>query len=628
MMCILSATNTSSRYSEDDNARQEEPGIITSVGLPQTPPDSDPGSSPPLNSSDEGECSSDTKKEETPLHFEQIQSAVENDIKEVTSNDEDVTKNAQTLSSQKKDSEDSTKATCHVEDAQGINHLAQPLGEPPNNLKLNQDICNESLYASPSFEGNDQSVKTTSCHQEQKSKILSVELPPTPPTMVDEIHGGQKQRRQRSIKTSKRRLRLSANGKETGHNDTIGENAGSKLENCPGINLTDPCSRLTRLYSEMDASDTSSEEDDEPEEEEKVLDVNPMNNYKRVLVKNGEGGWLLQFVSPCGEYRFNSQKELELNLGRSITPEKEKSPDLKMNKTPSPSDPFAQKLTILRKRLANGLNHFLRQSLDECALRAQRTQTQSKHQNKHLDNTSNNDCISFNNSKQIVNEESQDFKTKTKIAPFTFVNMRQNIFDMTATKRKRMLASQGKSNRGRKCHASKDWIRRNSIAAIHCSSNINLNNTDVTTKSIKGNSAHLTKPLVNANNETDAIKENEKTHPDYNSILYKRLTCKDESYRVCENVVTSIISSCVDEQFSVENRLHLRQHSGIEFGTPKEWKPLPTTVFKPTAINPDSILSKFNANYLPDSSTNNTFNESTSHQSFLQSPEGSDTCNR
>ena len=76
MMCILSATNTSSRYSEDDNAEQEEPGIITSVGLPQTPPDSDPGSSPPLNSSDEGECSSDNKKEEMPLLFGQIHSAV------------------------------------------------------------------------------------------------------------------------------------------------------------------------------------------------------------------------------------------------------------------------------------------------------------------------------------------------------------------------------------------------------------------------------------------------------------------------------------------------------------------------------------------------------------------------
>ena len=202
----------------------------------------------------------------------------------------------------------------------------------------------------------------------------------------------------------------------------------------------------------------------------------------------------MQFASPCGEYRFNSQKELELNLGQSITPEKEKSPDLKMNKTPSPSDPFAQKLTILRKRLANGLNHFLRQSLDECALRAQRTQTQSKHHNKHLDNTSNNDCISFNDSKQIVNEESQEYKRETKIAPFTFVNMRQNIFDMTATKRKRILASQGKSNRGRK---SKDWLRRNSIAAIHCSSNIDLNNTDMTEKDVKGNATE--KALGRAN---------------------------------------------------------------------------------------------------------------------------------
>ena len=353
-----------------------------------------------------------------------------------------------------------------------------------------------------------------------------------------------------------------------------------------------------------------------------------MNNYKRVLVKNGEGGWLLQFVSPCGEYRFNSQKELELNLGQSITPEKEKSPDLKMNKTPSPSDPFAQKLTILRKRLANGLNHFLRQSLDECALRAQRTQTQSKHQNKHLDNSSNNDCISFNDSKQIVNEESQEYKRETKIAPFTFVNMRQNIFDMTATKRKRILASQGKSNRGRK---SKDWLRRNSIAAIHCSSNIDLNNTDMTKKDVKGSAACPTKPLTNANNQIDAIKANEKTHPDYNSILYKRLTCKDESYRVCENVVTSIISSCVDEQFSVENRLHHSQHSGIEFGTPKEWKPLPTSVFKSSAIKPESISSTCNVNYLPDTlncSTNNRFNESSSHQPVLQSPDGSDTCNR
>ena len=149
----------------------------------------------------------------------------------------------------------------------------------------------------------------------------------------------------------------------------------------------------------------------------------------------------------------------------------------------------------------------------------------------------------------------------------------------------------------------------------------------MTKKDVKGNSAISAKPLTNAND--DAIKANEKTHPDYNSILYKRLTCKDESYRVCENVVTSIISSCVDEQFSVENRLHPRQHSGIQFGTPKEWKPLPTAVFKPSTNNPDSILSKCNANYLPDGITNNTFNESSSHhQPALQSPEGSDTCNR
>ena len=174
MMCILSATNTSSRYSEDDNAEQEEPGIITSVGLPQTPPDSDPGSSPPLNSSDEGECSSDNKKEEMPLLFGQIHSAVENDIKQVTSNDEDVTKTAQTHASQKEDSDDSTRAALHKEDAQGIDHLTQGLEEPPNNLKRNQDIVDESFNASPSFEGDDQSVKTTSCHKEQKSKILTI----------------------------------------------------------------------------------------------------------------------------------------------------------------------------------------------------------------------------------------------------------------------------------------------------------------------------------------------------------------------------------------------------------------------------------------------------------------------
>ena len=46
MMCFLSTATSSSHYPDEDNVDSESPRIVTSVGLPQTPPDSDPGSSP------------------------------------------------------------------------------------------------------------------------------------------------------------------------------------------------------------------------------------------------------------------------------------------------------------------------------------------------------------------------------------------------------------------------------------------------------------------------------------------------------------------------------------------------------------------------------------------------------
>ena len=45
MMCIYNTSN-STHYNEEENVRSDNSQIITSVGLPQTPPDSDPGSSP------------------------------------------------------------------------------------------------------------------------------------------------------------------------------------------------------------------------------------------------------------------------------------------------------------------------------------------------------------------------------------------------------------------------------------------------------------------------------------------------------------------------------------------------------------------------------------------------------
>ena len=87
---------------------------------------------------------------------------------------------------------------------------------------------------------------------------------------------------------------------------------------------------------------------------------------------------MLQFVSPCGRYRFNSQKELASHIDHADN-KSENDTQLKTNSLEHPP-PLAQKLTEMRKTLANGLNHFIRQSLDECALRAQRPQTTSNQQ--------------------------------------------------------------------------------------------------------------------------------------------------------------------------------------------------------------------------------------------------------
>ena len=45
-MCILNAASSAPHYAEGSNVDAQDPGIVTSVELPQSPPDSDPGSSP------------------------------------------------------------------------------------------------------------------------------------------------------------------------------------------------------------------------------------------------------------------------------------------------------------------------------------------------------------------------------------------------------------------------------------------------------------------------------------------------------------------------------------------------------------------------------------------------------
>ena len=197
----------------------------------------------------------------------------------------------------------------------------------------------------------------------------------------------------------------------------------------------------------------------------------------------------------------------------------------------------------MRKRLANGLSHFLRQSLDECAIRAQRNQINSSNQLNSNDDT-NEDVDESNISNDddgIVNKESRDNK-ETKTAPFTFVNMRQNIFDMTASKRKRIQASCVKQSKYRRYNSTKDFNRRNSIAAINVSTNkTNLRKDD------------LIEDLISPKVSCKPLKKQETINngesPQTNRI-------KNQEYQLCESIITSIVYSCVDQQSSVENRLH------------------------------------------------------------------------
>ena len=122
--------------------------------------------------------------------------------------------------------------------------------------------------------------------------------------------------------------------------------------------------------------------------------------------------------------------------------------------------------------------------------------------------------------------------------------MRQNIFDMTASKRKRILASQGKGVKGKR-YGSKEWIRRNSIAAIHCSTN--KNNSKVI-KEDKEEKYSLPFSIVPFKADTSQNEENLGfTQPtcEQISIVQDNSGTRNENYKLCESIITSIIYSCV-----------------------------------------------------------------------------------
>ena len=605
MMCIYSTTN-SSHYTEEDNVNADSSQIITAVGLPQTPPDSDPGSSPSVLCNEEN----DSKECLVEALEKQLDVGATEGINLVNdAQDEGYTpnnSNGNTLVPESGVVDENSAKPNHIKTHDEQTNTAKTYPLQPFFIKGTG--ANESVNHdfSPLQKSNLSEKKSDQVNQ--KSKVVSVELPPTPPTMVDEIHN-QKKRRKNS-KLSKRKLRLSDNDKGEGIDITSKSRDykrinGTNEERLHSDNLEDNYETTENnesngIADDIDKdinSDMSSEE--EEQEIEKVLDVNPINRYKRVLVKNGEGGWLLQFVSPCGQYRFNSEKELALNLGQNID-EEEDEPHVKTKK--SPTDPFAQKLTILRKRLANGLSHFLRQSLDECAIRAQRNQIQTcSHNNKHESYPSDLD-ETIKSSDEICFRESQETK-ETKTAPFTFVNMRQNIFDMTASKRKRIQASCGRQNKYRKHNPAKDWNRRNSIAAINFSTNKNNSNED-------GIVEDLNSSLHSFRNNTELKTnelEDEKSFVQLASAQINKT--KDQNHKLCESIITSIIYSCVDQQSTVENRSHSSSQI-IETKVTNE---------------KDSQFSKCNSNNLIDKISTSS---NASHQDRIPQEKSLDICNR
>ena len=649
MMCMLSATNSAAHFSEEDNVDSTEHRIVTSVDLPQTPPDSDSSTSPTIpgvsNEYDAKNITDGSVEEHIECNDpKQIESAQNNDTREIPNGD------TISVSSHIKETTDFLDNTARNESnaRRAIIEPEQDHGSPVQKLGEEKEPSNNEQQSVLSLSSN-QLSSLNSCHNPTKSKVLSVELPPTPPTMVDEISLFQRQRR-RNAKSGKRRLRLSTDDPESKDAETnpychnsfskdnhpndrssVGKSDSykNKKEDNGSILKTNGMNRAST--EDVSASDMSSEEEDELETE-KVLDVNPFNSYKRVLVKNGEGGWLLQFVSPCGKYRFNSQKELELNLGQNVETLEQFSTDIKANKLPS--DPFAQKLTILRKRLANGLNHFLRQSLDECALRVQRSQT---HQNMHF-NTSHTCAANNEDDLEVaandvddleVNTESQKYK-ETKVAQFTFVNMRQNIFDMTASKRKRMLASCGKGIKGKSNHASKEWLRRNSIAAIHCS-------TDKISSKMNSaeNEDRCHGPFAQRMDDNEHNEENmEIIEPPRKrvAIAHDQSNILNESYQVCKSIITSSIYSCVDKQYTVENRLPVNLNPDKTLNELQGCPPLNTLGIDSISSN---VKAKFpNNNAIPNFSNENIDNSNIkpklteSQENLLHDTESVDICNR
>ena len=197
-MCFLSATTSSSHYSDEEKVDSEGPRIVTSVGLPQTPPDSDPGSSPAglINEDGESNCKNTTAD---PLaeQVENVASLHMYNDKNDSLNILDHIENLSLPSSEKK--------KCY-HSKQDVNRLNKEITSTSNSTKegigffrnfegIRKLVNDDPPSASVSLDSQTPTRSLDSCHDQQKSKVVSVELPPTPPTMVDEIHLIQKQRR-------------------------------------------------------------------------------------------------------------------------------------------------------------------------------------------------------------------------------------------------------------------------------------------------------------------------------------------------------------------------------------------------------------------------------------------------
>ena len=197
MMCIYSSTN-SSHYTEEENVNADSSQIITSVGLPQTPPDSDPGSSPSVLCNEEN----DSKECLVEALEKQLDVGATEGINLVNdAQDEGYTPNignGNTLVPESVVVDENSAKSNLIKTNDEQTNFAKTYPLQPFLIKDTE--ANESVNydCSPLQKSNLSEVKSNQVNQ--KSKVVSVELPPTPPTMVDEIHN-QKKRRKNFIET-------------------------------------------------------------------------------------------------------------------------------------------------------------------------------------------------------------------------------------------------------------------------------------------------------------------------------------------------------------------------------------------------------------------------------------------